>query len=63
MTAWLLALVLSRDAEPQLSVHATEMACVEAGERWLRDADALARRMKQPRPKGWLCTPVEEMPS
>lgn len=63
MTAWLLAVVLTRGADAQLSVHPNERACVQAGERWLREADALAKRLKRPRPWGWACTTTEERPS
>jgi len=63
MSIWILAVVITAGAEPKLSAHRTEQACVAAGEQWLREANAVAKKLKRPPPKGWLCTPVEETPS
>lgn len=63
MEAWVLAMVMTKGVKATLSVHRTEHACVAAGEKWQREAEALARRLKQPKPPGWICTTTEESPS
>ena len=63
MEAWILAIVLERGHTAKFSVHPTERQCVAAGEKWQREAEDLARRLKKPRPPGWICTTTQETPS
>lgn len=60
---WILAVVLVSGDPAKVSVHPSERACVETGENWYREMTEIRKRLKLPPPKGWLCTPVEDMPS
>ena len=64
MEAWILAVVLNRETGPRLvASYRNEQACVEAGARWMRDAEKMMERLKRPRPTGWACMTTEERPS
>lgn len=60
---WVLATVLTRGAEPRTTVQPDEATCVREGERWQKQAEAWARKVKSTYKPSWLCTTTDDVPT